>query len=172
MPYVTDELYNNLPIHEENIILSKYPEYNKDEIFTKECEEFDNIIEFIKVFRNVKLENKIGKDFGIKINSDDNYSLIFKLLRIKPDEHTKISGAKYSCIYKNYNIDLYYEKEITEEDIMLKNKQISDLEASIARRKNLLSNENYLNKAPKELVEKEKNTLKDEEEKLAKLKNE
>ena len=172
MPYVTDELYNNLPIYEENIILSKYPEYNKDEIFTKECEEFDNIIEFIKVFRNVKLENKIGKDFGIKINSDDDYSLIFKLLRIKPDEHTKISGAKYSCIYKNYNIDLYYEKEITEEDIMLKNKQISDLEASIARRKNLLSNENYLNKAPKELVEKEKNTLKDEEEKLAKLKNE
>lgn len=172
MPYVTDELYNSLPIHEENIILSKYPEYNKDEIFTKECEKFDNIIEFIKVFRNVKLENKIGKDFGIKINSNDDYSLIFKLLRINPDEHTKISGTKYSCIYKNYNVDLYYEKEITEEDMMLKNKQISDLEASIARRKNLLSNENYLNKAPKELVEKEKITLKDEEEKLAKLKKE
>ena len=172
MPYVTDELYNSLPIHEENIILSKYPEYNKDEIFTKECEEFDNIIEFIKVFRNVKLENKIGKDFGIKINSNDDYSLIFKLLRINPDEHTNITGTKYTCIYKNYNIDLYYDKEITEEDIMLKNKQISDLEASITRRKNLLSNENYLNKAPKELVEKEKNTLKDEEEKLAKLKNE
>ena len=172
MPYVTDELYNSLPIHEENIILSKYPEYNKDEIFTKECEEFDNIIEFIKVFRNVKLENKIGKDFGIKINSNDDYSLIFKLLRINPDKHTNITGTKYTCIYKNYNIDLYYDKEITEEDIMLKNKQISDLEASITRRKNLLSNENYLNKAPKELVEKEKNTLKDEEEKLAKLKNE
>ena len=172
MPYVTDELYNSLPIHEENIILSKYPEYNKDEIFTKECEEFDNIIEFIKVFRNVKLENKIGKDFGIKINSNDDYSLIFKLLRINPDEHANITGTKYTCIYKNYNIDLYYDKEITEEDIMLKNKQISDLEASITRRKNLLSNENYLNKAPKELVEKEKNTLKDEEEKLAKLKNE
>ena len=172
MPYVTDELYNSLPIHEENIILSKYPEYNKDEIFTKECEEFDNIIEFIKVFRNVKLENKIGKDFGIKINSNDDYSLIFKLLRINPDERANITGTKYTCIYKNYNIDLYYDKEITEEDIMLKNKQISDLEASITRRKNLLSNENYLNKAPKELVEKEKNTLKDEEEKLAKLKNE
>ncbi|MEF2663615.1 MAG: valine--tRNA ligase [Bacilli bacterium] len=172
MPYVTDELYNSLPIHEENIILSKYPEYNKDEIFTKECEEFDNIIEFIKVFRNVKLENKIGKDFGIKINSNDDYSLIFKLLRINPDEHANITGTKYTCIYKNYNIDLYYDKEITEEDIMLKNKQISDLEASITRRKNLLSNENYLNKAPKELVEKEKVTLKNEEEKLAKLKNE
>lgn len=93
MPYVTDELYNSLPIHEENIILSKYPEYNKDEIFTKECEEFDNIIEFIKVFRNVKLENKIGKDFGIKINSNDDYSLIFKLLRINPDEHANITGT-------------------------------------------------------------------------------
>ena len=56
--------------------------------------------------------------------------------------------------------------------MMLLNKQISELESSIERRKNLLSNENYVAKAPKELVEKERLTLKAEEEKLAKLKNE
>ena len=172
MPYVTDELYSNLPMHEENIILSEYPKYNKSEVFDKEYEEFGNIIEFIKVFRNVKLENKIGKDFGIKINNLEDYSLIMKLLRINLDEHKKLKGTKYSVIYKNYNLDIYYEKEVTEEDLMLLNKQISELESSIERRKKLLSNENYVAKAPKELVEKERLTLKAEEEKLAKLKNE
>ncbi len=172
MPYVTDELYSNLPMHEENIILSEYPKYNKAEVFNKEYEEFNNIIEFIKVFRNVKLENKIGKDFGIKINNEEDYSLIMKLLRINLDEHKVIKGTKYSVIYKNYNLDIYYEKEVTEEDLLLLNKQISELESSIERRKKLLSNENYVAKAPKELVEKERFTLKAEEEKLAKLKNE
>ena len=172
MPYVTDELYSNLPMHEENIILSEYPKYNKSEVFNKEYEEFTNIIEFIKVFRNVKLENKIGKDFGIKINNEEDYSLIMKLLRINLDEHKVVKGTKYSVIYKNYNLDIYYEKEVTEEDMMLLNKQISELESSIERRKKLLNNENYVAKAPKELVEKERLTLKAEEEKLAKLKNE
>ena len=172
MPYVTDELYSNLPIHEENIILSEYPKYNSKEVFKNEYEEFGNIIEFIKVFRNVKLENKIGKDFGIKINNEEDYSLIMKLLRINLDEHKKENGAKYSVVYKNYNLDIYYEREVTEEDLMILNKQISELESSIERRKKLLSNENYVAKAPKELVEKERLTLKAEEEKLAKLKNE
>ena len=167
MPYVTDELYSNLPMHEENIILSEYPKYNSKEVFKNEYEEFGNIIEFIKVFRNVKLENKIGKDFGIKINNEEDYSLIMKLLRINLDEHKKLNGTKYSVIYKNYNLDIYYEKEVTEEDMMLLNKQISELESSIERRKNLLSNENYVAKAPKELVEKERLTLKAEEEKIS-----
>ena len=95
-----------------------------------------------------------------------------KLLSINLDENKKLNGTKYSVIYKNYNLDIYYEKEVTDEDMMLLNKQISELESSIERRKNLLSNENYVAKAPKELVEKERLTLKAEEEKLAKLKNE
>ncbi len=171
MPYVTDEVYNQLPIHEENIILSTYPTYNKDEVYEKVYKEYEDVIEFIKVFRNIKLENKIGKDFGVKVNTDADYSIIFKLLRINEEQLNKTIGNKFSCVYKNYNVDIFYEKEETEEDILIKNKQIAELEASIERRKKLLSNENYVNKAPKELVLKEQNTLKAEEEKLEILKN-
>lgn len=170
MPYVTSEIYESLPIHEENIILSKYPEYNKEEVFMNEKENFENIIEFIKVFRNIKLENNIGKDFKVVLNNNFDYTLILKLLRIESNVVSESDGSKYSVIYKDYNLDIYYDKELTEEDIRLKNKTISDLEASIERRKKLLSNENYVNKAPQELVEKERMTLKEEEEKLAKLK--
>ena len=172
MPYVTDEIYNMLPIHDEVIMLSSYPIYNKDEMFMSEYSKFKDIIEFIKVFRNIKLENKIGKDFGIKINSDEDYSKIFSILRINDENLNNIKGTKYNVIYKNYNLDIYYEKEMTEEEINLKNKQIMDLKNSIYRRKNLLANENYVAKAPQALVEKERNTLKEEEEKLRKLEEE
>ena len=49
---------------------------------------------------------------------------------------------------------------------MLKAKQLESLKQSIERRKKLLANSSYVNKAPKELVEKERMTLKEEEEKL------
>ena len=171
MPYVTDEIYDMLPIHDENIMISSYPVYDKKYVFTKEYESFNEKIEFIKVFRNVKLENKVGKDFKVKLNNDLDYNLIFKLLRI--DDSYIIDNSdltKYSVVYKDYSLDIYYEKEVTEEDIALKNKQIIELENSIERRKKLLSNENYVNKAPKELVEKEKLTLEEEIKKLEVLK--
>ena len=171
MPYVTDEIYDMLPIHDENIMISTYPVYDKKCVYTKEYDSFNDKIEFIKVFRNIKLENKIGKDFNIKLNNGLDYSLILKLLRI--DESYIIDNSdktKYSVVYKDYNLDIYYEKELTDEDIALKEKQIQELENSIERRKKLLSNENYINKAPKELVEKEKQTLEEEIKKLEVLK--
>ena len=171
MPYVTDEIYDMLPIHDENIMISSYPVYDKKYVFNTEYESFNEKIEFIKVFRNIKLENKIGKEFKIKLNNNLDYSLILKLLRI--DESYIVDNCninKYSVVYKDYNLDIYYEKEVTEEDIALKNKQIKELESSIERRKKLLGNENYINKAPKELVEKEKKTLEEEIKKLEVLK--
>ena len=110
MPYVTDEVYNQLPIHEENIILSKYPSYNKDEVYEKVYKEYEDVIEFIKVFRNIKLENKIGKDFGVKVNTDADYSIIFKLLRINEEQLNKTNGNKFSCVYKNYNVSMKEKK--------------------------------------------------------------
>ena len=107
----------------------------------------------------------------IKINNGLDYSLILKLLRI--DDSYIIDNSdinKYSVVYKDYNLDIYYEKEVTEEDIALKNKQIEELENSIERRKKLLANENYVKKAPKELVEKERLTLEEEIKKLEVLK--
>jgi valyl-tRNA synthetase len=64
---------------------------------------------------------------------------------------------------------IYFEKEVTKEDIALKNKNIENLKASIERRKKLLANENYVAKAPQKLVEEEKNKLKEEEKSLEEL---
>ena len=167
MPYVTDEVYNKLPIKEESIIISHYPKYNKNEIYLDESEEVDNMLEFIKNFRTIKLENKIGSNFEVSINKENNYDLIFKVLKITPEKQVKESSKKKLNIkYLDYDINLSYEIVLSEEDRALKAKQLESLKQSIERRKKLLANASYVNKAPKELVEKERMTLKEEEEKL------
>ena len=170
MPYVTDEIYNMLPIKEENIMISTYPTFNKKEVFNTELESVNAKLEFIRMFRNVKLENKIGKDYEVKVNSDANYDLIFKVLKINNDMIIQESAKnKINVKYQDYDLDIYYEVVLSKEDLELKQKQIESLKQSIERRKKLLANVNYVNKAPQELVEKERKTLVEEEEKLAKI---
>ena len=167
MPYVTDEIYNMLPIKEENIMISTYPKFNKKEVFNKELDSVNEMIEFIRIFRNIKLENKIGKDYQVIINSNSNYDLIFKMLKINDDMIVNESNKnKFNVKYQDYDLDICYEIVLSEEDMALKQKQIDSLKQSIERRKKLLANVNYVNKAPQELVEKERKTLAEEEEKL------
>ena len=73
---------------------------------------------------------------------------------------------KINVKYQDYDLDIYYEIVLSEEDKKQREKQIEVLKQSIERRKKLLANENYVNKAPQELVEKERKTLAEEEEKL------
>ena len=172
MPYVTEEIYNMLPIKEENIMISTYPTFNKKEVFNTELESVNAKLEFIRMFRNVKLENKIGKDYEVKVNSDANYDLIFKVLKINNDMIIQESAKnKINVKYQDYDLDIYYEVVLSKEDLELKQKQIESLKQSIERRKKLLANVNYVNKAPQELVEKERKTLAEEEEKLKSMEN-
>ena len=167
MPYVTDEIYSLLPLKEDNIMISKYPVFDKTMVFKKELEKVDDKIEFIKLFRNIKLENKIGKDFQVKINNNMNYDIILKILKVSNENIVNVSDKNNINIkYNDYDLSIYYEIKEDNLNQELKLKQIESLKNSIARRENLLKNENYVNKAPKELVEKERKTLKEEKEKL------
>ena len=173
MPFVTEEIYQKLPIKDsESIMISTYPSYNKNEVFEDIEIEIDDEILFIKNFRNVKKENNISKDMKIKFIGNNPDELLIKILKLEDqliDEELAINS--YNVISNNIKAVIYFEKEESEEDKALKQKEIESLESSIARRKALLSNENYVNKAPAALVEKERETLKQEEEKLTILKN-
>ncbi len=166
MPFVTEEIYQMLPIKDsESIMISEYPKFNKDNIFEETTKKVDNKIEFIKNFRNIKTENNIPKDAKVLINTNDE--IIIRMLKLQDVIiKEKLDINSYEVKANEYEATIYYEKVESEEDKALKEKQINDLRNSIERRKKLLSNENYVAKAPKELVEKEKESLKKEEEKL------
>ena len=110
------------------------------------------------------------KDLKVKINNNEDYSLIKKILKIEDSIiDTELNITKFNISNNVYNVDVYFEKEITKEDEELKNKQIEQLKASINRRKGLLANENYVNKAPHNLVEQEKQKLLEEEKLLEEM---
>ena len=170
MPYVTEEIYTMLPIKDsESIMISNYPKYEKQYIFTKEEKEIDNILEFVTLFRNKKLELNIGSDYQVinNIKDNKNIDLVLNLLKIKDKliENTTENTVKVE--YNNLSLEIVYDntKNLEQEkENLLKEKE--KLENSIARREKLLSNTNYVNKAPQNIVEEERNNLKREKEQL------
>ena len=166
MPFVTEEIYLQLPGHDETIMLSKYPQYNANEIFETNL---DEIINLIKKIRTLKLENNIGNDYKLVFNSSipKEISIVSKMLKIDDENILKnFENKNFENIKINFNneiINLYYDGSANKEVMLEKlEKEELRLTSSIERRKKLLSNENYVNKAPANLVENEKNTLEKE----------
>ena len=172
MPYVTDEIYSMLPVKDsEDIMISAYPKYDKKLIFDLEEKVVDDQVEFIKSFRNVKAENNITKDMKVMFDTDDDNELIVKMLKIKDNIVKKPLGMKAYKVFSNrVKAQIFFEKIESDADKALKEAQIKALEASIARREKLLSNENYVNKAPKNIVDMDRKKLEEEKEKLMELK--
>ena len=172
MPYVTEEIYLMLPMHDESIMISNYPVYNKDEVYTKEEKEQELIIEFIQKIRKVKLDNNIGKEYYLEINDElllNNINSILGMLKL--DSSNLINDDKnLTSIDVNFNnniVKVYYdnkENEAQNKELLLKEKE--RLTSSIARREKLLSNENYVAKAPANIVENERQQLLKEKQEL------
>ena len=171
MPYVTEEIYQMLPIkEEESIMISNYPKYSKKYIFELEEEVVDDEIEFIRSFRNVKAENNITKDMKVMFDTTDDNDLIVKMLKLDENLVKEPLGIKsYNVFSKRVKATIFFEKMETEADKVLKETQIAALKSSIARREKLLANENYVAKAPKNIVDMDREKLKEEKEKLSLL---
>ena len=176
MPYVTEEIYGKLPIKDaESIMISKYPTYNELEVFNDDEILVDDALEFITMFRNRKVELHLGNDFqvDIKISNSDVKTIIINMLKLNDKMVSDKSDLKEDVIsYKDLEIKLYYDN--TENEMVEKanlEKEYDRLVNSIERREKLLSNDNYVNKAPSNIVLNERNQLKLEQEQLEMIKN-
>ena len=166
MPYVTEEIYLSLPIKDaESIMISSYPKVNEKFKFSNTG--LDEVIELITKIRKIKLENKIGREFILVHNGNEtiinNETTLARM--IKCENILKSYDGNFTKIdinFENSIVSIYYDGSMSEEDIELTKKEIEKLKASIERRKKLLSNENYVSKAPTHVVENDKLTLEKE----------
>ena len=174
MPYVTEEIYSKLPVKDSDaLIISNYPEYKNELVFKEECEIEEKVLEDIVAIRNIKAINKIGKDAKVNfITKEELIPIYASQLKIK--EENLCSDDPDNMISSNYKskyIDITYFFEKEEIDEKAKEEEIKKLQQSIERRKKLLSNDNYVNKAPANIVELDRKKLAEEEEKLELLKS-
>ena len=172
MPYVTDEIYSMLPVKDSSdIMISTYPKYDKKLVFIEEEKAVDDAVEFIKSFRNVKAENNITKDMKVMFDTEDDNNLIVKMLKLDDHLVKEPTGAKAYKVFSNrVKATIFFDKIESEADKALKEGQIKALEQSIERREKLLANPNYVNKAPSNIVEMDRQKLEEEKRKLEELK--
>lgn len=173
MPYVTEEIYQKLPIKDaESIMISSYPTYNKKDIYKEESEELESILEDIVAVRNLKASNKITKEalVNFECKNEKLIPIYASQLKITEDNLTSDDPDNMvSCNYKSQNITITYFFEEAHVDEKAIEEEINKLKSSIERREKLLSNENYVNKAPTNIVELDRKKLAEEKEKLEKL---
>jgi len=171
MPYVTEEIYQKLPFKNcESIMIDSYPKVNEEMLFTEDEQNVDKLIEFCNMFRGTKKEHNMTNEYKVKINEAYNKELVSKILKLA--DHiieNDLEITKFNVSNSLYNMDLFYEKQITEEDIKAKEKLIETLKSNIERRTMLLNNPGYMSKAPKHLIEEEQRKVEEEKAELEKL---
>ncbi len=163
MPFVTEEIYSMLPIKEkDSIMISSYPVYDKKFNFDSNL---DYTLDLITKIRKVKLENNI-KEYFIYYSKLDNIDVISSMLKLSKANFI-IEKSNLNEIIIDKNISVFYDgsSNIKHELESLEKEKVR-LESSIERREKLLSNENYVSKAPQNIVEQERINLSVEKENL------
>ena len=182
MPFITEEIWQKLGLDEETIMLSEFPTENKKYVDLAAEKEFDYLKEIVNAIRNIRGEANVSPAKKIEV--------IFKIVN---DGEKEILEHNAKILDKLANVEKYeFNKEIpalvgfklveTTEiyvplaDLIDKEKEIAKLEKDIQKtQKELdrvlgkLSNEKFLSKAPKEVIDKENGIKEELENKIAKF---
>ena len=172
MPYVTEEIYQMLPMHEESIMISQYPLYEKEYVFESETKDMEEMIDFITRVRTYKLEQKVPKDAMVYYDGKEK-ELVFKLLKVQNETTELTSDMEKTMIHSNYDhykIAYQFDQSKNQQELKEKlEKELTSLNQSIERRKKLLSNQGYVSHAPEQIVNKERENLQLEEKRKAEI---
>ena len=175
MPFVTEEIFQAIPHLEESICIAIWPEVNDH--FTDESinDQFTYLIDIVKGIREIRtqytIKNAIEVPYVINTKNDDLEGLLNKWLPyIKKLCNAVCSGYNLNAAGEVANITIkggnsllvelgdYIDKDAEKEKLA---NQLKKLEGEIKRCQNMLANEKFTSKAPKEKVELERNKLAD-----------
>ena len=177
-PFIGEELYLNLPQHLESVMLETYPTVEDKYFNTSLDKEMTLLLNIIKEVRNYKISNKIAPNACLELSihiklkvGDDFFSYLnrftFSNIKIIDTEITDSKGELF--VYDDG--ELLINNESGKEEIIARlEKEILNEESEIARGEKMLSNPNFIAKAPKEKVEIEQNKLAQHKENLISLK--
>lgn len=175
-PFIAEELYQNLPSHLESIMLETYPQVEKSYLDDSANAEMELLFGYIKEVRNFKITNQLSPNAKLNL-------LISPKIKISEDFKTLLSRFTFSefeikddiknepgQLYTFSNGSLIISIGANAEQVRAKlEKDIAFEKSEIERAKRMLSNPNFIQKAPKDKVEVEKSKLTTHEQNLAQL---
>ena len=174
MPFLTEEIWQNIPHKGETIMLNSWPLKKEEYSFKKEAEAMKEVMEGIRIIRNIRGE--IGVPIDKKVPAYIYVKDEFKDLALKAKGYFETLGKcsevknldfkekriKNSAMGVSEAFEIFISLEglinIEEEKNRL-TKELADLDFEIKRLEGKLGNEKFTSKAPKEVVAGEKEKL-------------
>ena len=167
MPFVTEKIYLELPNHDESIMISKFPEVNKELNFNSSAKVMHEVMEIVKNIRNVRKSMNVADNvktnlYVVTTNREikNNIEMLKKLANGKEvvcyKDESKVPANSTVCVkdlLKVFipNLDMVNPEE---EKIRLNN-ELKRVESEIERANRMLNNAGFVAKAPKALIEQE-----------------
>ena len=173
IPFVTEEIYQKLPGAGEAIIVERYPEVSNDRENSKIEKSFEILKEIIQSVRTVRSEFTIppAKKIKVKVKvSDEEKSFMESqnsiiAMLVKSDDFEIIHGNQtpegaVAAVGKGFEAFVYIRDAIdVEKEIAKIRKNIDKAEKNRIGTEKKLANENFVSRAPEEVITKEKAKL-------------
>ena len=185
MPFLTEEIWQKLPGARGSIMAAPYPEADEALINPKAEAEMDMVMGCIIAIRNLRAEMNVPPAMQVKayIHSPDDQAIrelhqhrqsISLLAKVEELHFNDAAGPPPSAARAVVgNLDIYLPLagviDFTEEERRL-TREIEKLGKDLTAAQRKLSNEDFLSKAPAQVVQKENEKLHAWTEKLTKLK--
>lgn len=172
-PFLSEELYQSLPGHRLSIMEEPYAIYHENEMDMTAIDEVNNLIAMIKDIRNYKVENDLAPNEKIHVFlSGLKYDFERYLPYLK--RFGFIEQVTFIDILDTHLEPKYYpgvimaiEDKVDKSELKVKLKnEISKYIAEVERCEKMLSNANFVAKAPAKKIEEEKAKLQQYQEAL------
>ncbi len=184
MPFITEELWQNLPHKGDSIVIAAYPEFDSELVDERAESQTELVQEIIVKVRNIRAEMNIDakQTVPVRIATNDSQltqllsnarEYIFKLAQVNQVEIVpKLSGDRLAAQAVAGGLALEVPLagliDVEAERLRLK-KEVEKIQREIDKLERALANNSFVERAPKEVVEENRRRLADYRDQAAKL---
>ncbi|MDK6688033.1 MULTISPECIES: valine--tRNA ligase [Aerococcus] len=171
MPFVTEEIWQHIPHQGNSIVTAKYPEVEESQIHQEAARHMEALISFIRSIRTARNENNVAPSKPIAIHVKANSQEILTMLEenkeyinrfANPSElkmalDTEIPDQAMTLFFSDGEIYLPLAGFIDiDEEIERLEAELAKWASEVERVDKKLANQGFVNNAPANLVEKER----------------
>jgi valyl-tRNA synthetase len=172
MPFVTEEIWQQLPLEKRDgsIMIAQFPRPNKGFDDDQAADEMELVIEVVTALRNIRGEMNVSpgeqidvllhpkrKEIGERLLKDQLFiQNLAKVKRLKVFQEIEKPAYSAFGVVRDVEIFVPMDRSRMEEEAKRLQKEILKVEKEIAFVNRKLSNEQFLSKAPAEVVQEEK----------------
>ena len=170
MPFITEEIWQTLPHAGESIMVSEWPSYDENYVFSTEEENMEDIMTAVRTVRNRRAEMNVPPSKKAELN------IVTKETELFADSakyFCRLASASFVAVSDNeavFNLDgsvsVVTEKATIyipmaqlvdfEAERKRLNKELEEVEKKLAQINGKLSNQGFLAKAPAQVIEEQK----------------